>query len=208
MTENQSTDGTHESDNQDDGSILNLNEGVGQFDDTAAEEEQFTTTDPEWGSESAGSPDDSDATTRQSAQQGSSDITSTDEGDTPTSLSKTMNGMSVHELTQQAEDQTLSFNLEDAFVPGTNYESMKYVYKRMGKKKTEYDRPKKLRLNVFEETGGQIEAIYKRFEDEIYPNVNVLKADVLEAALLAGIYNPDQIKTIMDEWGYAEMNKS
>jgi hypothetical protein len=208
MTENQSTDETHESNKQDDESILNLNEGVGQFDDTAAEEEQFTTTDPGWGSESAESLDDSNGTTRQSAQQEPSDMTSADEGDAPTNLDNPINGMSVHDLTQQAEGQTLSFNLKDASVPGTNYERMKYVYKRMGKKKTEYDRPKKLRLNVFEETGGQIEIIYERFEEEIYPNVNVLKADVLEAALLVGVYNPDQMKVIMDEWGYAEMNES
>jgi hypothetical protein len=208
MTENQSTDETHELDKQDDESILNLNEGVGQFDDTAAEEEQFTTTDPGWGNESAKSSNDPGAATRQSARQESSDLTSADEEDAPTNLDDPINGVPIHDLIQQAEGQTLSLNLRDASVPGTNYERMKYVYKRMGKKKTEYDRPKKLRLNVFEETGGQIEVIYERFEEEIYPNVNVLKADVLEAALLAGIYNPDQMKVIMDEWGYAEMNES
>lgn len=208
MTENQSTDETHEPDKQDDESILNLNEGVGQFDDTATEEEQFTTTDPRWGNESAKSSDDPGAATRQSARQESSDLTSADEEDVSTNLDEPINGMPIHDLIQQAEGQTLSLNLRDASVPGTNYERMKYVYERMGKKKTEYDRPKKLRLNVFEETGGQIEVIYERFEEEIYPNVNVLKADVLEAALLAGIYNPNQMKVIMDEWGYAEMNES
>jgi hypothetical protein len=86
-------------------------------------------------------------------------------------------------------------------VPGTDYE-IDYVRARVGKSAREWDRPKNIRVEIFEGTITMLDDISQWINEEVYPDVNVLDADIQQAALLVGLANPEEIVALLDEWGY------
>lgn len=183
---------------------LDLDEGVGQYDDVEGEDndrQDITSADPEWGTETATS-EETDASVEggSTTTEASSDA---DSSDATGEVSVRTGGMSVSELATSSSMRAALF--DDVSIPGTDYEGMEYVFQRMGKEKTKFDRPGERRFNTFEQTEEQLNRLMDWLNEEVYPETTVLKADVLEAALLCGIYNPDQIKEILDAWGYQKM---
>ncbi|ERJ07471.1 hypothetical protein HLRTI_000514 [Halorhabdus tiamatea SARL4B] len=185
----------------DDGSgvDLNLDEGMGQFDDEQPEEEATETTsaDPEWGEESAPS---QDAEPRSSSED-SDQIASSQEG--ALDVTEIAGSTSIEQIVSHASDGTI----EDTHVPGTDYGRIPYVFQRTGQKKTSFDRPGQRRFNTFAQTEDLIEAVEDWVNSEKYPETNVLLADIVEAALIAGLCNPEAIESVLDAWGYKDLEE-
>jgi hypothetical protein len=109
-----------------------------------------------------------------------------------------------HETVEDLFDSVpsdLTTVLDDATVPG-QYEGQPYFYQRVGKSTTSWDRNREVRVSVFDALGQQIDDVHEYVNEVVYPETNVLKADVMMAALMVGIYNLEQLEAVLDLWGY------
>lgn len=94
-------------------------------------------------------------------------------------------------------------------VPGTNYSDLPYVFKRTGSsEKRHYDRDQAVNFNIFEETHSQLKALEQHINEVEYPDQNISRTDLFNAALIVGIYNPKQVKQVLDAWGFEHLSGS
>jgi hypothetical protein len=113
-------------------------------------------------------------------------------------------GLTVDEVIPEIPANRLDGVLSETQIPG-EYDDRPYLLARVGKSKTSWDRDHEVRVSVFDEVGAHLNAVHEYFDETVYPETNVLKADVTMAALLVGVYNLDQMEALLDFWGYSEM---
>lgn len=92
----------------------------------------------------------------------------------------------------------------DQPVPGTSYQ-LPYVIERTGKSRTSWDRPHNIRFKLFEETEEMFDELSEWIDEEVYPEVGVLRSDIRQAAFLVGVANPMEVVAVLNAWGYNEL---
>lgn len=202
-----------EPDTESDDSGLDLESGMGVAGD---DEEVIGTTDAGWEDEESsdsttGSDHDVPTTTdrepRSTTEQEPRSTSDREPRSTPSGGSVDSELMDRGDLGKFASrvDATM-FN--DASVPGTDYQDVPYVFSRIGKdNKRGFDREgKEARFQTFEETTEQLDKVVAHLDEEVYTDTNVMQYDVLEAALLAGLWHLDTTQKILDAWGYKRLD--
>lgn len=58
-----------------------------------------------------------------------------------------------------------------------------------------------MRLDMFPETRELVEELVDEANDEMYPDVNITRGDVLEGAIRAVCKNPELLQIELDQWG-------
>lgn len=157
-----------------------------QLEDVSSQDkDDITSSDPQWGSDESESVDN-----EPESQQSSPNETSP--------------GVSFSDIGLSPSQTDAPIDTQTDPVPGTDYK-MPYVIQRTGKSATEWDRPNNLRFQMFDETATMLKEVSEWVNDEVYPEVNVLKADIQQAAFLVGLANPEDIVEVLDAWGYGEL---
>lgn len=152
--------------------------------------------DAGWGEESGS--ESTDTASRESTQGTTASTSRT------TPVEESSSSTPDHETVEDLFDSVpkdLNTVLEDTTVPG-QYEGQPYFYQRVGKSTTSWDRNREVRVSVFDALGQQIDDVHDYVNEVVYPETNVLKADVMMAALMVGIYNLDQLEAVLTLWGY------
>lgn len=182
---------------EEDGITLDI-EGAG-----SADQAQTETVDPDWGS----SRRDRDSVDRgESTETTSSEQTVSQESGAESTDHQSSRDDEAELLINQLgkADSNLPSYLESAVTPGL-YDDLPYVFQRTGREKVKWDRPSPMRFDVFEEVSEQLNDAHEHFSEEVYPDASVMKADVQMAAMIAGYANPDDMKAILDAWGYSDI---
>jgi hypothetical protein len=94
-------------------------------------------------------------------------------------------------------------------VPGTDYGDFPYALKRTGSsEKRHYDRDVSVNFKIFDGTHQQLVALEAYLNEVVYPDQKIIRTDIFNAAMLVGIYNPEQIIQVLDAWGFGHLSDS
>lgn len=140
----------------------------------------------------------------------STDETGVDDTSTNTPPAEGAEGVSVGTIKPDGdiEDILAEHGAEDLLtVPGTGYSDFPYALKRTGSaEKRHYDRDVSVNFKIFDGTHQQLVALEAYLNEIVYPDQKIIRTDIFNAALLVGIYNPEQIIQVLDAWGFGHLS--
>jgi hypothetical protein len=229
MTEE--SDKNEKDDDVDDEVDLDVNQGIGSSYSTP---DETTTADPGWGEENSTDKTDSPAqdedTTPEIASDSARESEPTTELEDQTGQSPAhtdgdsaadqkqpqtfvespatggSNPLTVRELNQTMRARVDQSFFADTVVPHTG-PKLPYTLRRVGNEVQNYERPRELKLKLSTQSHNQLTRAMDHLNDSIYPNTNVHQVDVLEAALLVGLWNLDRTVNVLDAWGLDQIDK-